>query len=134
MSAADWLDPVLSFVGGGLGGALGYFGARGGTKVAAAAGRRDAWNARYASAMADLGAVDPRRRSLGRTVLVQLLASSLATEDDRALARGVLEADATLNALVGTDLRVVVARDEVDSTRVLEDDEADTGARGGNDE
>jgi len=77
-----------------------------------------------------LSAPDHRKRTLGRALLVQLLRSSLATDDDRAVAVGVLDADATYNPATGGDLRVIVPGSELDETRLLREDEQDNTPEG----
>ncbi|HEY8828833.1 MAG TPA: hypothetical protein VIM17_13865 [Jatrophihabitantaceae bacterium] len=78
---------------------------------------------RFTAGVDALSAPDHRKRTLGRALLVQLLRSSLATDDDRAVAVGVLDADATYNPATGGDLRVIVPGSELDETRLLREDE-----------
>jgi hypothetical protein len=130
MSATDWASPALSFIGGGLGASLAYIAARSGTRQDETQGRREEWGRRFTAAIEALAADEHRKRALGRVLLVELLRSSLAGEDDRAIATGVLDADATYDRATGGDLRMIVPGSELDDTRVLQDDEQDNAPQG----
>jgi hypothetical protein len=85
---------------------------------------------RFTAGIDALSAPDHRKRTLGRALLVQPLRSSLATDDDRAVAVGVLDADATYNPATGGDLGVIVPGSELDETRLLREDEQDNTREG----
>ena len=130
MSAAIWAAPVLSFIGAGLGASLAYIATRASTRQDETQGRREEWGRRFTAGIDALSAPDHRKRTLGRALLVQLLRSSLATDDDRAVSVGVLDADATYNPATGGDLRVIVPGSELDETRLLREDEQDNTPEG----
>lgn len=86
---------LLAFVGAGLGSALAYIGTRGATKAERQARQREEWGRRFTSALEAINSTDHTSRATGRALLVELLNSPLATDDDRSAARAVLEAAAT---------------------------------------
>lgn len=99
--AVDWVTPVLAFVGGGGGAWLSYRAARRDTLARQederhdltqreSQAKREEWGRRFTAAMDDIASDQFRRRELGRTVLVQLSRSSLATNEERNLADVVL--------------------------------------------
>ncbi|HZC70701.1 MAG TPA: hypothetical protein VE442_08410 [Jatrophihabitans sp.] len=116
------LTGVLAFLGAGVGSALAYFAARAATRLEAAQGRREEWGRRFAIALEALTSSDDHTAAVGRALLDALLESELATDDDRRAALAVAEADATRSVGDG-DLRLFVPIDQVDSVRIIEDNE-----------
>jgi hypothetical protein len=96
---------LLAFVGGALGSGLGYAATRGATKVEREARMREEWGRRFTRALEGLMASDPVHRATGRALLVELMRSELASEQDRR------EASAALRA---------VARAPIDSLEIAE--------------
>jgi hypothetical protein len=103
----DWLTGVLAFLGAGLGALLSYLAAQRGTAQRDQAALRDRgqreeqghleeWGRRFTAALEDIASDSFRRRELGRVVLVELSRSHLATDEERELAKAVLEAGARL--------------------------------------
>jgi hypothetical protein len=127
VSVGDWLAPALSFVGGGAGAWLAFITARSSTQQAEAAGRREEWGRRFAQALGLLADEHPRQRQIGRALLVQLLDSELATDDDRATADRIIALDAEPTR---TQLAALPAPDELDAARFVRDD----GLNGDDDE
>ena len=104
--AGDWVAPVLSFVGAGVGSAVGYAAAlrqtrtdeRNTTKDVAQRreqARHEEWGRRFTLAIDGLSSADARRRSMARVLLVHL-AKHGGDEYEQALARTVLEAGARI--------------------------------------
>jgi len=128
----DWWTPVLAFLGGGGGAWLSYRAARRDTVARQEGerhdltqregqGRREEWGRRFTAALDDIASDEFRRRELGRTVLVHLSGSELATAEERELADVVLER----GALLEDDGDVLPTPPEgilVDDLRVEEDD------------
>jgi len=116
---------VLAFLGAGLGSGLAFWATRSSTAQDKRQGALEEWGRRFTAALEALTSDDARRREIGRRLLVQLLSSSLATEDDRATAAALLDASAIYVGTPAGDLRAVVEPGELDDTRVVEDDESD---------
>ncbi len=123
MSGWIWFAPVASFLGAGLA----YVGAWLGTRQREGQGRREEWGRRFTSALDAIKSADLRSRMIGRTLLVQLAKSELASVEERALAETLLTEEARFDPH-GTDLRLVVAGPELDAVVFLEDDESNEGA------
>lgn len=119
MSLSDWLAPALSFLGGGLGAWLAFVGTRSSTRQAEVAGRREEWGRRFSQALVLLADEHPRQRQIGRALLVQLLNSELATDDDRATADRIITIDAEPTR---TQLAALPSPDELDAARFVRDD------------
>lgn len=124
MSGWIWLAPVASFVGAGLA----YVGAWAGTRQRENQGRREEWGRRFSSALDAIKSDDLRSRMLGRTLLAELATSELASPEERALADTLLEEEARFDP-DGTDLRLIVAGQELDDLQFIEEDE-DNGTDG----
>lgn len=112
--ATDWATPILAFVGGGVGAALTYAAAVRGDRQRESASRREEWGRRFTAALGDLGDDDLRRRRLGQELLERLASSSLASAEERLLAREMLAEAASytpdggdLQSLLGTDLDAI---------------------------
>jgi hypothetical protein len=135
----DWATPVLAFIGGGGGAWLSYRAARRDTVARQEGerhdlsqretqGRREEWGRRFTAALDDIASDEFRRRELGRAVLVHLTISELATNEERELAKVVLDTGARLE----DDGDLLVDPPEgilVDDLRVEEDDGPETKNR-----
>ena len=88
------LTAVLAFAGAALGAALGYRASIGATRVEREARRREEWGRRFTAALEAATSVDARARAAGRSLLVELIGSAVATDEDRREAAAVLEATA----------------------------------------
>jgi hypothetical protein len=128
VSVADWLVPTSALVGAGLGAGLSYLGARAGahstnraTEQRESAGRREEWGRRFAAALSLLGEQSQRDRMIGRALLVQLLASDLATADDREVAAKILAADA-VDKPTQAALRALPAGPDLQDVEFVQDD------------
>lgn len=119
MSVGEWLAPTLAFVGGGAGAWLAFWGTHSATRQAEGAGRREEWGRRFAQALSLLADERPRQRQIGRALLVQLLDSQLATDDDRATADRIIALDAQPTR---TQLEAVPSPEELDAARFVRDD------------
>jgi len=119
-----WLAPVASFVGAGLA----YVGAWAGTRQRENQGRHEEWGRRFSSALDAIKSEDLRSRMLGRTLLAELATSELASPEERALADTLLEEEARFDP-EGTDLRLIIAGQELDDLQFIEEDE-DNGTDG----
>ncbi|MGL5818365.1 MAG: hypothetical protein ACRCYR_12435 [Phycicoccus sp.] len=111
----DWLTPLLAFLGAALGAAATWWGTLRETDQQARQGRSEEWGRRFTAALEDIVDDDPRRREIGRVVLVELAGSALATAEERRLAERVLDAGARLGADGDdvTDPRAGVVVDEI---------------------
>jgi hypothetical protein len=118
-----WLAPLASFIGAGLA----YVGAWVGTRQREGQGRREEWGRRFTSALDAIKSDHLRSRMLGRTLLVELAKSELASEEERALAETLLTEEACFDPR-GTDLRLVAAGPELDAIVFMEDDEGNEEA------
>jgi hypothetical protein len=108
---------VFSFLGAGIGSVLAYLGTRSATRAERTASRREEWGRRFTAALQALTSEDARRRATGRALLVALMRSELATEDDRREAAAVLEAAAT-HDLRG-DLRMAPPAGDLDDVEIV---------------
>ena len=122
------LTAVLAFAGAALGSAVGYRAALGATKVERDARRREEWGRRFTAALTAVTSSDPRQVDLGQALLMELVRSDLATDEDRREARAVLEVIATHRA--GVDLRLVLPPEALDSAVVVEDNGVDEPVEG----
>jgi hypothetical protein len=118
-------------LGAGAGAWLAFLGTRSSTRVADAAGRREEWGRRFAQALGLLADEHPRQRQIGRALLVQLLDSELATDDDRATADRVIAFDAEPTR---TQLAALPALDGLDAARFVRDDGLNGEDEGGGSE
>ena len=125
--STDIVVGVLAFVGAGAGAALAYVATRSATKAEREARRREEWGRRFTASLEAITSSDPRRRATGRALLVELMRSELATDDDRRDAAAVLTAAATHTD--DADLRLIVPTidnlDDVDIVRETGDVEPD---------
>jgi hypothetical protein len=112
------LTAVLAFAGAALGSAFAYRASLGATRVERDARRREEWGRRFTAALTAVTASDPSRVATGQALLLELVRSDLASEEDRREARAVLEVVATTGG--GVDLRLV-PREVLDSAEVVED-------------
>ena len=105
----DWWTGVLAFLGAALGAGLSYVASRREVMQREAAARRDRgqrqeqghleeWGRRFTAALEDIASDTFRRRELGRVVLVELSESHLATQEERDLAKVVLDTGARLES------------------------------------
>ncbi|PZS26938.1 MAG: hypothetical protein DLM58_19660 [Pseudonocardiales bacterium] len=124
MSASEIVTAVSAFLGGGLGSVLAFWATRNATRLERGERRREEWGRRFTAAVEAFTDTDDHRAAIGRALLLALLDSALATMDDRQLVESLLDADATYNPIDTSDLRIIVPREELDDTRVVEDDEA----------
>ena len=116
--ASDVLVGVLAFGGAVLGSALGYAATRTATKVERTARAREEWGRRFTAALEAATSADARRRAAGRSLLVELMRSTLATDEDRREAAAVLEA----TAVHVEDARLwLVPPDQLNEVEVVED-------------
>jgi len=125
--STDIVVGVLAFVGAAAGAALAYVATRSATKAEREARRREEWGRRFTASLEAITSSDPRRRATGRALLVELMRSELATDDDRRDASAVLTAAATHTD--DADLRLIVPTidnlDDVDIVRETGDVEPD---------
>jgi hypothetical protein len=121
---------LLAFVGGGLGSGLAFWATRNATEVDRVERRREEWGRRFTSALDALTSTDNQRAATGRALVRELMRSELATADDRSAATAVLDADATHDP-TGTELRSIVAPEELDDTRIVQDTETNEPREGG---
>jgi hypothetical protein len=89
--------------------------------------RREEWGRRFTSALDAIRSDHLRSRMLGRTLLVELAKSELASEEEHALAETLLTEEARFDPH-GTDLRLVAAAPELDAIVFVEDDEGNEEA------
>jgi len=127
--SVEIVSGVLAFCGAAVGSALAYLGTRAATKTEREARRREEWGRRFTSALEAVNSTDSTSRATGRALLVELLDSPLATEDDRRAARAVLEAAATHNE---ADLRLLLPPgSNLDDIDVVRDNGNSDGTEGG---
>jgi hypothetical protein len=124
------LTAVLAFAGAALGSAVGYRATAGATKVEREARRREEWGRRFTAALTAVTSSEPRQVDTGQALLVQLVQSDLATDEDRQEARAVLEVIATHRS--GVDLHLVLPAEAL-SSAVLVEDTGDQDTREGED-
>lgn len=117
--ATEIVVGVFAFLGAGVGSVLAYLASRSATSAARVASRREEWGRRFTAALQAVTSEDARRRATGRALLVELMRSELATEDDRREAAAVLEAAAT-HAPHG-DLRMVPPAGDLDDLEIVRD-------------
>jgi len=96
---------------------------------------REEWGRRFVAAITQLSSDSARQRRLGRTLVEQLLKSTLATEDDRETAERLLEEDvvepvekdgtALLALLAEFDAEAGGAAHALDDVEMVEDDESE---------
>jgi hypothetical protein len=110
---------VFSFLGAGIGSALAYLGTRSATRAERTARRREEWGRRFTAALQAVTSEDARRRATGRALLVALMRSELATEDDRRDAAAVLDAAATHTPQ--GDLRMTPPTGDLDDLEIVRD-------------
>ena len=70
----------------------------------------------------------PTQLALGHALLLELIRSDLATDEERREARAVLEVLATRRDDV--DLRLIVAPEEVDQAQIVEDNGVEDSTEG----
>jgi hypothetical protein len=121
------LTAVLAFAGAALGSAVGYRAALGATKVERDARRREEWGRRFTAALTAVTSADQRQVDLGQALLMELVRSDQATDEDRREARAVLEVIATHRA--GVDLRLV-SPEALDAAVLVEDNGVDEPSEG----
>lgn len=126
--SVDVLTAILAFAGAALGSAVGYRAARGATRVERDARRREEWGRRFTAALTAVTSSEPTQVASGHALLLQLIRSDQATEEDRREARAVLEVIATHRA--GVDLRLVVPPEALDSAVLVEDNGVDEPPEG----
>ena len=88
---AAWAAALVSLIGAGLA----YLGARQGShpeRDAVTESRRDEWGRRFSTAIDLMIRPGDRDRAMGRALLDALFESDLATDDDRRIARSLLQA------------------------------------------
>jgi hypothetical protein len=124
-----WLIPLLAFLGAAVGAAGAYLGAQRATIQREQQARREEWGRRFSAALDDVAADTFRRRELGRVVLVLLAESRLADEEERLLARAVLQAGARLDD-EGADVTRTAPGLTVDLLDFVEDTGREEGGRG----
>ena len=115
----ELLTAILAFAGAAFGSAVGYRATLGATRVERDARRREEWGRRFTAALTAVTASDTRQADLGQALLMELVRSVLATDEDRREARAVLEVIATHRG--GVDLRLVVPAEALDSAIVVEE-------------
>ncbi len=133
--AGEWVGPVLSFVGAGVGSAIGYAAALRQTRTderntakdvaqRREQARHEEWGRRFTQALEGIGSEDARRRSMARILLVHL-AKHGGDEIEQELARAVLQAGARLEQ----DGELLDAREGilVDNVQFEEDNEGQAG-------
>jgi len=121
------LTAALAFAGAALGSAVGYRATLGATRVERDARRREEWGRRFTAALTAVTSSDLRQVDLGQALLMELVRSDLATDEDRREARAVLEVIATHRA--GVDLRLVPP-EALDSAVLVEDNGVDEPSEG----
>lgn len=130
MTDGGWLAGLLAFLGGAVGAASAYLAAQRGTRQRERQARQEEWGRRFSAALDDVAAETFRRRELGRVVLVLLAESRLADEEERLLARAVLQAGARLDD-EGEDVTQTAHGVTVDLLDFVEDTEdEEEGGRG----
>ena len=118
MTGGDLLVGLLAFGGAVVGSAVGYAAARGAAKVERAARAREEWGRRFTAALEAATSADGRGRAVGRALLVELMRSALASEQDRREASAVLQA----TAVDVPDARLrLVSPDQLNEVEVVED-------------
>jgi hypothetical protein len=115
--AAEIVVGILAFLGAGIGSTLAYLATRGATRAERESSRREEWGRRFTAALQAITSADPRRRATGRALLVELMRSELATEDDRRDAAAVLDAAATHNP--AGDLRLILPAGNLDDVEIV---------------
>jgi hypothetical protein len=118
MVSMEVLTAILAFAGAAIGAGVGYRATRGATKVEGEARRREEWGRRFTSALTAVTGSEPTQVAAGHALLLQLIRSDLASEEDRREARAVLEVFATQRDDV--DLRLVPPR-ELNEAEIVED-------------
>lgn len=124
------LTALLALIGVGVGAGLATWATHNATTVERSERQREEWGRRFTSAVEAFTATDDHRAAIGRALLLALLGSTLATVDDRQLVESLFDADATYNPVDTSDLRIIVPREELDDTNVVEDDEGTDGEGG----
>ena len=118
MSGGDLLVGLLAFGGAVIGSAVGYAAARSAAKVERAARGREEWGRRFTAALEAATSADGRGRTVGRALMVELMRSELASEEDRREAAAVLGA----TAVDAPDARLrLVSPDQLNEVEVVED-------------
>jgi hypothetical protein len=118
--STDIVVGVLAFVGAGAGAALAFLATRSATKAERESRRREEWGRRFTASLEAITSSDARRRATGRALLVELMRSELATDDDRRDAAAVLSAAATHTN--DSDLRLIVPMvDDLDDLEIVRD-------------
>lgn len=103
MPLDDWLSPLLSFAGAGLGGGLVY-----------RLGQKQEWARRFEGALEMLASNDPRQRALGRARVVAITRQGSASAGDRDEALAVLREDVRANC--SEDVKQAVLAQDKSST------------------
>ena len=124
----ELLTAILAFAGAAFGSAVGYRATLGATRVERDARRREEWGRRFTAALTAVTASDVRQADLGQALLMELVRSDLATDEDRREARAVLEVIATHRG--GVDLRLVVPAEALDSAIVVEENGGEEPSEG----
>lgn len=120
MTASEWISPILSFAGAGLGASLSYVCARAGVRQQEAQSRREEWGRRFTAALDGAGQPEPQRRLLGLLLLDKPAHSSLVIAEGREFAEELL-VDAARCDNAGADLRLVQGGPEMDALRLIEE-------------
>lgn len=106
--SVDVVVAGLAFLGAGVGSALGYLATARSASVERKAREREEWGRRFTTALAAVTGADQRQVAAGSALLVELVNSTLASEDDRRQAFSVMESIA--NRTGRGDLRLIVDR------------------------
>jgi len=115
----EFLAALFAFLGAGVGSGLAFWTSRSQTSVEREARRREEWGRRFTTALDRATSPDPAARRAGRALLRALLASELATADDRLEAQRVLDAIATGDG--GRDLRLLLPSGNLDDVAIVRD-------------
>jgi hypothetical protein len=128
-SGVELLTAALAFAGAGLGSGIAYRATLGATRVEREARRREEWGRRFTAALTAVTASEPRQVATGHALLLQLIRSDLATEEDRNEARAVLEVLAIRGEGPGADLRLL-PQEDLEVADIVEDTGGDQPAEG----
>jgi hypothetical protein len=120
VSSREWVAPVLSFAGAALGASLSYLASGAGLRQQEMQGRREEWGRRFTAALDAASDADRLRHELGVVLLASLASSSLASDEERRLAKDLLNQAARYDPR-GGDLRLVHAGLDLDALRIVEE-------------
>jgi len=118
-ASVELANGLLAFIGAGIGSGLAYLATRSATRAEREARRREEWGRRFTAALDAITSAATRRRATGRALLVELMRSGLATDDDRKEAAAVLDAAATQHP--GGDLRLILPAGNLDDVEIVRD-------------